>query len=413
MTGVLRVVATPIGNLQDLSPRAAEALRTSALVLAEDTRRARILVDHVGSAAKLVSCHQHNEPERAAVAIERLRAGDDVAFVSDAGAPSVSDPGGRLVDAVAHAGLPVEVVPGPSALVAALMGAGLAAPRFAFVGFLPRRSGARRAVLSRVDPSFGVVLFEAPGRVESTLSDLHEVLGPRRLVVARELTKRFETFHRGVLGGELSPPLVEKGEVVIVVEAGAEGEAAPRPPSAAERAAQVETLAHDATLRPRDKAKAIAKALGISTKEAYDVVSGKAPPPAREPGAERLAPETAAPSDLDDASQRIHGAIERSRAARRRLLDALGDAAHALVEADAAAAEARGHERPERPRPPVGSDVEGVDALLRLLEEPPGLPAPVETVETARAILAALSAADALEDALGFVAEDGAPSEEG
>lgn len=394
MTGRLRVVATPIGNLGDLSPRAAEALREAAVVLAEDTRRTRPLLEHAGSSAKLVSCHQHNEESRLPLVMERLAAGDDVALVSDAGAPGVSDPGGRLVAAVIEAGGAVEVVPGPSALVGALMGAGLVSHRFAFVGFLPRRAGARREVLRQVSPSLALVMFEAPGRVEETLGFLAAELGGRRVVVARELTKRFETFHRGVLGGALEPPLVDKGEAVIVVEAGEAAESGP----ALDAGALVDKARADASLTPRERAKKVAKALGISPREAYARLAAG--------DAFEAALEEARPTPREPTT-RIGAAVVASEGFRRELAGRLAAAARALLEADAEAARSLGREAPaEDEGHEIESGIAGADELMRWLAGQPSLPAPVEAVETGKALLAAMSAADALEDALAALAGD-------
>lgn len=263
--GALRVVATPIGNLGDLSPRAAEVLRTAALVLCEDTRHSKPLLDRVGATGRAISCHAHNESARIDEVVAALERGEDVALITDAGSPALSDPGGRIVEAVAARELRVEAIPGPSALVAALMGAGVDTARFSFLGFLPRRGRARRALLDDVVRSgFAAVLYEAPNRVAETLADLHEALGARRVVVARELTKLHETFHRGVLGGALSPPLVEKGEAVIVVEA------AEAKPAVGE--VDVSALAKDTTLPPKERARRIAAATGMTVREAYALV---------------------------------------------------------------------------------------------------------------------------------------------
>lgn len=397
--GRLLVVATPIGNLGDLSPRAAEALRASAVVLAEDTRRTRPLLEHVGSHAKLVSCHQHNEEQRVPLVLERLGAGDDVALVTDAGAPGVSDPGGRLVAAVVEQGGAVEVLPGPSALVGALMGAGLVTHRFAFLGFLPRRAGARREILRQASPALALVLFEAPGRVEETLSFLASELGPRRVVVARELTKKFETFHRGVLGGPLEPPLVDKGEVVLVVEAGDESAAA----AVEDASAAIERARADETLTPKQRAKQVAKALGISPREAYARLLAE--------GEAAASTATAPPGGGDESTPpatRMGRLMAATEPSRRQLASRLADAARALLEADEAAAEVLGAEprEEEGARSPVESGIEGADELMAWLEGAPRLPAPVEAREAAKALLSAMSAADALEDALHFLLDD-------
>ncbi len=224
MSGILKLICTPIGNLGDMTPRALAALSSCSLILAEDTRHSMRLVQGLGVVldAKFVSCPQQRELSRVDLVIERLQAGEHVAFMSDAGAPGISDPGGRLVDAVVKAGFAVEVLPGPSAVIAALMGAGVISHRYAFLGFLPRKGGEReRLVRTACELELAVVLFESPFRVRKMLEHLHKWCGPRRVVVARELTKKFETFHRGILGEELVPTLIEKGEFVIVVEGGA------------------------------------------------------------------------------------------------------------------------------------------------------------------------------------------------
>jgi 16S rRNA (cytidine1402-2'-O)-methyltransferase len=388
----LSVVCTPIGNLGDLSPRASEALASADVVLAEDTRRTRPLLEHTGSKAKLISCHQHNEAERADEVVERLRAGERVALVSDAGAPGVSDPGGRLVDAVVEAGLEVEVLPGASAVIAALMGAGLVAHHFSFLGFLPRKAGAQRKAAQTVPAGHALVFFEAPNRVPTTLRALAEVLGERRVVVGRELTKKFETFHRGVLGGELSPPLVDKGEVVVVVEAGdANAPGLARDVDESELTAE---LLADASLKPRARAKKLAEALGISASDAYERLEA-----ARDDVGD--APDDhEGKSEMEKAQAHIARAFTRSAPARRALLEHLADAASALLAADRAA----GGATPDGGSGPVDSGIPGADALLAWLEERPALPAPVEAEDTARAILAALSAADMLDDALESIA---------
>jgi 16S rRNA (cytidine1402-2'-O)-methyltransferase len=398
--GRLLVVATPIGNLGDLSPRAAAALREAHVVLAEDTRRTRPLLDHAGGHGKLISCHQHNEEQRVPAVLERLGAGELVALVTDAGTPGVSDPGGRVVAAVVQAGFSVEVVPGPSALVAALMGAGLVSHRFGFLGFLPRKAGGRRALLSQCGPELALVLFEAPGRVEEVLAFLHQELGPRRVVVARELTKRFETFHRGHLGGELTPPFVEKGEVVLVIEAGEAGERAAAAP--ADEARVFEELRADAALTPRQRAKAAAKALGISPRDAYARFTDEAAPGDGVLGGRGAgAGAGAAPVAPSTYQERIAAAAHAGGEHRQELAECLAAASRAFLAADAAAALALGRPREfSDAAPGVASDIPGADALMAWLQGHASLPAPVEAAETATALLGAMSAADALEDAL-------------
>jgi len=222
--GTLHVVATPIGNLEDVTLRALRVLKQAQLLLAEDTRRVRKLLERHGIAARPVSLHAHNEAARLARALEVLAAGGDVALVSDAGTPLVSDPGARLVRAALEAGHPVTALPGASAPLAALCVSGLPAERFTFAGFLPRRAGARDALLARLaEAPETLVFFESPQRLAATLELLARRLGPRRACVARELTKLHEEVARGRL-----PELAQRfaagarGEVTLVVEGAGE-----------------------------------------------------------------------------------------------------------------------------------------------------------------------------------------------
>ena len=223
--GTLFVVATPIGNLQDLSPRAAECLRDADLLLAEDTRHTRRLLDACGIARSgaLESLHEHNERQRVPALLARLEHGDSLAVVTDAGTPLLSDPGAALVSAAVRAGHAVVAVPGPCAAIAALSIAGLSTERFAFEGFLPAKTGARREVLGRlVDEPRTLVFYEAPHRLVETLRDLAETFGEEReAAVARELTKRFETTYRGTLAElarrSTSDVDMTRGELVVLV----------------------------------------------------------------------------------------------------------------------------------------------------------------------------------------------------
>jgi 16S rRNA (cytidine1402-2'-O)-methyltransferase len=221
-SGTLVVVGTPIGNLGDLSPRAVVALAAADVIYCEDTRHSRKLMSHAGIVgASLRSLHEHNEEDRIDEVVGAVREGRTVAVVSDAGLPGISDPGARVVRAVAAAGLTVTVVPGPSAVLTALVGSGLPTDRFSFEGFLPRSGKERRAALRVVAAEARtVVVFEAPGRVAGTLSDLAEACGPDRPVaVARELTKLHEEFFRGSLAEAVSwaGAGTVRGEVVLVL----------------------------------------------------------------------------------------------------------------------------------------------------------------------------------------------------
>lgn len=222
--GTLHVVATPIGNLGDLSPRALEVLRSVDAICAEDTRHTRQLLAHFGVERPLVALHEHNEDRQAAQLVERLLGGASLALVSDAGTPLVSDPGYRLVRAAREAGLRVSPVPGPCAAIAALSVAGLASDRFVFEGFLPARTSARRERLAAlVTETRTVMLYEASHRIAETLDDLVTVFGPDRpVVLARELTKLFETVLDGSLAtvraAVLADPNQRRGEFVVIVQ---------------------------------------------------------------------------------------------------------------------------------------------------------------------------------------------------
>jgi 16S rRNA (cytidine1402-2'-O)-methyltransferase len=223
--GTLFLVSTPIGNLGDMSHRAVEVLSSAALVIAEDTRHSRRLLEHYRVATPLGSYHEHNEAKETPKLIARLRGGDSIALISDAGTPLISDPGSRLVAAALEAEIAVVPIPGASSVMAALVASGLPLERFTFFGFLPRKGRERTDILTEIVESRGtVVLFEAPNRVSATLDALVEAgAGERQAVVARELTKRFEEFRRGSVAklasvyGKADP----KGEVVLVI-AGAE-----------------------------------------------------------------------------------------------------------------------------------------------------------------------------------------------
>ncbi len=219
--GTLFVVSTPIGNMGDFSFRAVEVLKSVALVLAEDTRHSRVLLDRYEIATPMSAYHEHNEAAATPKFVERLLQGDTLALITDAGTPLVSDPGYRLVRAALDAGVRVVPVPGASAMLAALVASGLATDRFTFFGFLPRSGGDRSAALDAIASSqLTAVLYEGPGRVAATLRDLSQRGSSRGAVVARELTKQFEEIKRGTVESlaayyEETPP---RGEVVILVE---------------------------------------------------------------------------------------------------------------------------------------------------------------------------------------------------
>ncbi|MDX5377305.1 MAG: 16S rRNA (cytidine(1402)-2'-O)-methyltransferase [Halomonas sp.] len=224
--GTLYVVATPIGNLEDLSPRAARLLGDVSLIAAEDTRHSARLLRHLGLTTPMLSLHEHNESARVEQLDERLVRGESIALISDAGTPLISDPGFVLVRELRARGRRIVPVPGPCALVAALSAAGLPTDRFLFQGFLPARTGPRRQRLERLAANQETLVFyESPHRIRDTLKDIEAVLGERHLVLARELTKSFETFLDGsaavLLACMESDPDQARGEFVIMV-AGAE-----------------------------------------------------------------------------------------------------------------------------------------------------------------------------------------------
>jgi 16S rRNA (cytidine1402-2'-O)-methyltransferase len=218
--GTLYLVATPIGNLEDITMRALRTLRECDTVAAEDTRRTGQLLHHFGISKPLLSCFQFNEARRSQEIVERLRQGQKIALVSDAGSPGISDPGERVVRAAIAAGLRVEPVPGPSALVAALTASGLPTAEFHFAGFLPHKAGQRRKRLEQLAGIPGTLaLYESPYRVQRLLGEMQEVFPERQVVLAREVTKKFEEYLRG-RPAELMQALVGrslKGEFVALV----------------------------------------------------------------------------------------------------------------------------------------------------------------------------------------------------
>lgn len=227
--GILHIVSTPIGNLGDLSPRAVEVLRGVAAILAEDTRHSRVLAERFDIRTPMLAYHEQNETAAAPRFVERLLRGESLALVSDAGTPLLSDPGDRLVRAAVEAGVTVSPVPGPSALLAALVASGLPANRFTFYGFLPRKGGERtRALESIVALTHTAVIYESGNRTAETLHALVAAgAGERATVIARELTKQYEEFRRGT-AAELATYYEEaapRGEVVIVIAGAAEEEA--------------------------------------------------------------------------------------------------------------------------------------------------------------------------------------------
>jgi len=266
--GTLYVVATPIGNLEDLSPRAARILAEVDLIAAEDTRHSQVLLRERGIDKPLRAYHEFNEREATVDLIEQLQRGASIALISDAGTPLISDPGYRLVVAAHDAGIPIAPVPGPSAMLAALSVCGLGVDRFGFEGYLPAAAAQRRARLERLAADTRTLVFyEAPHRIEAALEDLAAVFGAaRQAAIARELTKRFETIRRDGLGKLLewlrADPDQRKGEFVVVIE----GAAAAAADAAESKRVLGVLLEH---LSVRDAAAVAAELTGRGRKELY------------------------------------------------------------------------------------------------------------------------------------------------
>lgn len=267
MAGRLYVVATPIGNLEDITYRAVRILGECDLIACEDTRHARKLLDHYGIHRPAVSYHEHNEAERTAELLVRLRDGATIALISDAGVPLVSDPGYRLVRAAVDEGIRVEPLPGPSALLAALSASGLPTDEFHFAGFLPPKTGQRtRALEALRDLDSTLIFYEAPHRIIETLEAIEEVLGPRPVVVARELTKLHEEFLRGTpaaLKAELSSRDSVKGEITLLI-----GKALAPALDDTPLADAVEALIAKGIVR-MEAIKQVARQRGLSKREVY------------------------------------------------------------------------------------------------------------------------------------------------
>ena len=268
MAGTLYLVATPIGNLADITHRALQVLKDVDLIACEDTRHTRKLLQHYGITTKTISYHEHNEQQRAAELIELLKQGGNIAVVSDAGTPSISDPGFRLVRAAIDSEVAVVPVPGPSALISALISAGLPTDEFFFAGFLPAKSNARRARLNELRSVPGTLIFyEAPHRLAPALKDAHEVLGEREAVVARELTKLYEEIRRGRLS-ELATHYANdenpRGEIVVLIDRNVIG----GPTTSSTVATLVAQFEQDG-LDHRAALKKAARELGLSRAEAY------------------------------------------------------------------------------------------------------------------------------------------------
>jgi 16S rRNA (cytidine1402-2'-O)-methyltransferase len=273
MAGTLYLVATPIGNLEDITQRALRVLGEVELIACEDTRHTRVLLNHYGIKTHTLSYHEHNERERAVELGERLESGASIAIVSDAGTPGINDPGFRLVREAIKRGAQVVPVPGPVALINALVASGLPTDQFYFGGFLPARSTQRRARLNELRAlSSTLIFYEAPHRLADALADAREILGEREAVIARELTKLHEEITRGRLselaGRFASADATARGEIVLLIDrAVIESEDSAALP-VADIAERVDALERDG-LDPRAALKRVAREMGLSRSEAY------------------------------------------------------------------------------------------------------------------------------------------------
>jgi len=284
MSGTLYIVATPIGNLEDITQRALRVLREADLVACEDTRRTRVLLNHFGIKTKTISYHEHNERERAAEICELLAAGKNVALVSDAGTPLINDPGFRVVNAAIEQELPVVPIPGPAAFVSALVVSGLPSDEFYFAGFLPARANARRAKLEELSAIPATLIFyEAPHRIAITLTAALDTLGNRDAAVARELTKIHEEIARGslsTLAQRFSGDARARGEMVLIISGAGSiggpfksagkstGETQPLEQTLFGRVSELESEGLDA----KAALKKAARELGMKRAEAYRLI---------------------------------------------------------------------------------------------------------------------------------------------
>jgi 16S rRNA (cytidine1402-2'-O)-methyltransferase len=273
LPGTLYIVATPIGNLEDITFRAVRILREADLIACEDTRQTQKLLSHYGISKRMVSYHEHNEQSRSEELIAELQSGKNIALVTDAGTPLISDPGYRLVAGARMAGVPVSPIPGPGAFLAALSASGLGTDSFVFLGFLPAKKTQRRRVLENWKASPATLIcYEAPHRIVEALEDIDEILGEREVVLARELTKIHEEFLRGT-PREVMETLRErpalKGEITLMVAKRETPEPDDRPLEAA-----VEELVQAGVSR-MDALKTVAKRRGLSKREVYKKVVDK------------------------------------------------------------------------------------------------------------------------------------------
>jgi 16S rRNA (cytidine1402-2'-O)-methyltransferase len=274
MPGTLYVVATPIGNLEDVTLRALRVLREVSLVAAEDTRRTARLLQHYSISTRTTSLHEHNERSKTASLIARLLAGQSIALVSDAGTPVISDPGAHLVSEAHRSGIIVQPIPGPSAAIAALSASGLAKQEFVFVGFPPSRAKARQVWLAALAAEPRVmILYEAPHRIRPTLEDMLQAFGDRVIALGRELTKMHEYLAVRPISEHLESPLEERGEFTIVVEGSPSlaGPAKP-PPRGKDLVAELGQLTENGASSRREAIRSLAKRHGMSNNEVFKLL---------------------------------------------------------------------------------------------------------------------------------------------
>lgn len=272
-SGALFVVATPIGNLGDITFRAVEVLKSVSLVVAEDTRHSRTLMKHLGIATPMTAYHEHNEARESPRLVQRMLAGESIALISDAGTPLLSDPGARLVSASLEADLRVIPIPGASALLSALVASGISADQFTFLGFLPRKGGERESMIRVISRSpFTTIVYESPQRISATLADLIEAgCGDRAAALARELTKHFEDVRRGTVESLLAGVLDGvRGEIVLVIAGATE-----RPPTETEARDTVSKMRSEGA-SSREIVERLTDELGVPRNVAYKLAH--APP---------------------------------------------------------------------------------------------------------------------------------------
>jgi len=274
MPGTLYVVATPIGNLEDITARALRVLSEVALIAAEDTRRTAHLLTRYGITTPMTSLHEHNELRKTAPLIARLQSGESVAVVSDAGTPLISDPGEKLIRAAIEAGIRIEPVPGPSAIIAALAASGYSTQPFMFLGFPPARSKDRDQWMSRLtELDVTTVFFEAPHRIRRTLQEILEKIGDVSVVVARELTKIHESLVRGPISEVIGDAGLETGELTVIIDLGNKPKSMGASPQSDEQLAEEVGLAANSGDLPRRAAiKALAKKHGRRPNELYQAI---------------------------------------------------------------------------------------------------------------------------------------------